>query len=894
METSPSGKPSPADEYCLVEKSFQGDDIEDTSTPGVNHLIENDSQRDGIVDETSSTTSGETPISEDLSTTPAVEDSSAGETLLAVESSPAEEPSQRKEMEGALANIFSLVDEESYLHMSLWAPNMATSAQRSKLCAYKASGSDIYDRDQPAARLLSVVIRKVLKRADTTNLRFWQFIHAHLVLVRSFERRTELWKQVGWAFHLELLAPYLGLVDDVLKGRGRETMSSRDFPVSFLPLNPHEKKHKPYPREIETLPEDWNIRGYPFARENLPEVGTGVAEEAPKAAEQAAPAPEQMSAAAEEGPEAAQGATRVADEANRAAEQRVSTSEQAPAAADEATTALPEATDAAQDAAEFVMVEQVGAEPPAAEQAPLAAEDAAEAPADAKGVCQATPLAEPEAAQDATQVAEEANKAGEVAKAAPEAAAAPEGAIGVSQVTALTAKEDSRPVMALGAESQETPVDEEQKAKKAEETRLAEERMRRQVEAARLAAEQKKREAEEQRLEDERAMIRDSGLYPADFFQGSSVAGDPNARFVQQYTLQQEAIQRARLERIRWLARGLSSETKALDILAEEEFEVLDENDARESSAKTQADEMFKTLAETGPFFHVTVDNDGDTRFSVLGDTNPPKGFRVPRDVWDGPDLKKNGMPKVVQHCMLEKVDGIRRATATSYIFVDLSLEHRAINKDAAWAKKRKVDKAWEKENREKQEAKEKEEKTAEAQQQKKAEEVGDKAAAIDEKAADEGGGKTEAVSPVDDQSRPADTTTQETVQHDEAANHNATVDDSSSIATAMKAAPALSAPDNVGTDPAAAIETTTDAAAVEIADAALETTDVVAAAETSDAAATTAAASADQTKDLRPLVRVATLNKGALRQLPRMDEDRKHLMVGKEDIAAALGLRAG
>ncbi|OAP53994.1 hypothetical protein AYL99_11754 [Fonsecaea erecta] len=166
--------------------------------------------------------------------------------------------------------LTELTVEYDHLYMAVWAPDWATCAYREEIQRLRVAGQEIYDPEMLGARLVSTVVRKILKRADTTDVKLWEFIHILMVFMRSLQTRPHQRYRLLWAFHRDLLSPFLTMLlrDAERRGDGDFWELARSkFPVTRLTLNGNEGEREAC--YTVTLREDFLLRGHFFAREAM-------------------------------------------------------------------------------------------------------------------------------------------------------------------------------------------------------------------------------------------------------------------------------------------------------------------------------------------------------------------------------------------------------------------------------------------------------------------------------------------------------------------------------------------------------------------------------------------------------------------------------------------------
>ncbi|KAH8755304.1 hypothetical protein F5883DRAFT_383289, partial [Diaporthe sp. PMI_573] len=145
--------------------------------------------------------------------------------------------------------------------MAAWAPDLVTPADRADLIANMANARDIHNA---TIEMIQTMVPYLLAEADTRDLRVWGFIYVILVFMRSLKTRPDLVKWVGYAFHAEILAPFLSMLlrEDETRGRcALERASQSELLKLCTPLN---QKEKPGKYGLSTMD---NIRKYYPAQE---------------------------------------------------------------------------------------------------------------------------------------------------------------------------------------------------------------------------------------------------------------------------------------------------------------------------------------------------------------------------------------------------------------------------------------------------------------------------------------------------------------------------------------------------------------------------------------------------------------------------------------------------
>ncbi|KAK8118298.1 uncharacterized protein PG998_002924 [Apiospora kogelbergensis] len=169
-------------------------------------------------------------------------------------------------------------NEQQNLLMAACASGFTTSTDRATLTTNEAH------------ELVSTTINKLLQRANTGDIRLWEFIHMLLVSMSSLTTQSIERGLISETFHPELLAPILTMI--LRKGGpgGKavswESVSQPKYPARYTPLN-REKRPGEYGIGRTTgtgdvanmdllgadqlytnpLPEDDLLRGYSFARQ---------------------------------------------------------------------------------------------------------------------------------------------------------------------------------------------------------------------------------------------------------------------------------------------------------------------------------------------------------------------------------------------------------------------------------------------------------------------------------------------------------------------------------------------------------------------------------------------------------------------------------------------------
>lgn len=125
--------------------------------------------------------------------------------------------------------------------MATWAPDLVTDADRADIAASMANTRDIHNA---TIEMINVMIPYLLKDADTRDLRVWGFIYVILVFMRSLKMRPNLLKWFGFAFHAELLAPFVNMLlreDETRGSRALESTSQSELVTLCSLLNQEEK-----------------------------------------------------------------------------------------------------------------------------------------------------------------------------------------------------------------------------------------------------------------------------------------------------------------------------------------------------------------------------------------------------------------------------------------------------------------------------------------------------------------------------------------------------------------------------------------------------------------------------------------------------------------------------
>lgn len=103
--------------------------------------------------------------------------------------------------------------------MVAWALDLVTPEERADLDASMADAQDIYNA---IISIIYTIVSYVLEEADTGDLGLWECIYVLLVFMRSLKTRPDLLKLFSWAFHAELLVPFLNMLlrEDETRGGG--------------------------------------------------------------------------------------------------------------------------------------------------------------------------------------------------------------------------------------------------------------------------------------------------------------------------------------------------------------------------------------------------------------------------------------------------------------------------------------------------------------------------------------------------------------------------------------------------------------------------------------------------------------------------------------------------
>ncbi|KAH6975560.1 hypothetical protein EDB80DRAFT_309401 [Ilyonectria destructans] len=128
--------------------------------------------------------------------------------------------------------------------IAAWAPGRVKPAHRDDYAASIANARDIHEA---TIMMIHTMVPYVLEEADTRDLRVWGFIYVILVFMRSLKTRPDLLKWFGWAFHAELLAPFLNMLvreDETQGGGAWERAFQLEFPTLCSPRNRKEKPGK--------------------------------------------------------------------------------------------------------------------------------------------------------------------------------------------------------------------------------------------------------------------------------------------------------------------------------------------------------------------------------------------------------------------------------------------------------------------------------------------------------------------------------------------------------------------------------------------------------------------------------------------------------------------------
>ncbi|KAK3332060.1 hypothetical protein B0T19DRAFT_482417 [Cercophora scortea] len=128
--------------------------------------------------------------------------------------------------------------------MEAWAGKFVRPAARADLAAKMA---DVRDISEATIKMIHTMVCYVLEGTDTCDLGLWGFIYVLLVFMRSLKTRPDLLDWFGWAFHAELLAPFLDMLlrqDETRGGDAWESAARGEFPTTRSPLNRKEKAGK--------------------------------------------------------------------------------------------------------------------------------------------------------------------------------------------------------------------------------------------------------------------------------------------------------------------------------------------------------------------------------------------------------------------------------------------------------------------------------------------------------------------------------------------------------------------------------------------------------------------------------------------------------------------------
>jgi hypothetical protein len=105
------------------------------------------------------------------------------------------------------------------LMMEVWAPDFVMYTYSDNHAARMADAKDIHDA---STWVIHTMVSYILRDADTSDLGLWQFIYILQVFMRSLKTWLDLLKWFGWAFHVELQAPFLNMLlrQDESRGGG--------------------------------------------------------------------------------------------------------------------------------------------------------------------------------------------------------------------------------------------------------------------------------------------------------------------------------------------------------------------------------------------------------------------------------------------------------------------------------------------------------------------------------------------------------------------------------------------------------------------------------------------------------------------------------------------------
>ena len=143
--------------------------------------------------------------------------------------------------------------------MAAWAPDLVTDADRADITVSMANARDIHDA---TIKMIDVMIPYLLKDADTRDLRVWGFIYVILVFMRSLKTRQHLLEWFGFAFHAELLAPFINMLLCEDETRGSRALESTSQLVKLCSLLNQEEKLGDYGLTTED-----NIKKYHQSQE---------------------------------------------------------------------------------------------------------------------------------------------------------------------------------------------------------------------------------------------------------------------------------------------------------------------------------------------------------------------------------------------------------------------------------------------------------------------------------------------------------------------------------------------------------------------------------------------------------------------------------------------------